>query len=92
MKTFKEWFELLPKDIAQKAIENTNNEMSVHLDRKIGALSSALSLAFNWTETDEGFGYWYDLFVECDKQEESTKENEFVYNWDNLNLKIDRKV
>ena len=56
MKTNKDWFKLLPKEIRKKAEFNCKTLNS--LDKKSGTLASALSSSFLWKNTPEGHDFW----------------------------------
>ena len=66
-KTVKEWFELLPIEIREKAISNTKPHLLESTDFK---LSMAICGAFNWNESPEGHDFW-------EKIEDRAREGEF---------------
>lgn len=55
MKTIREWFDLLPEDIRERALRNTDNERH---DWSLGSLAEALLSAFLWRTTIEGHSHW----------------------------------
>ena len=55
MKTVKDWFELLPKDIRVKAYANT---YKFKLNTKESSLFKALDSSFVWANSPEGQDYW----------------------------------
>jgi hypothetical protein len=57
MKTIKEWLKQLPQDIYDRALAYEPTNMG-SWDEKVDSLCSAIALAFDWQETDEGFNYW----------------------------------
>jgi hypothetical protein len=58
MKTIKEWFEDLPKEVREKAIANTNDNL---LGSRVENLKKALSGAFQWHLSPEGQNYWINI-------------------------------
>ena len=55
MKTVKDWFELLSKDIRVKAYANT---YKFKLNTKESSLFKALDSSFVWANSPEGQDYW----------------------------------
>lgn len=39
------------------------------LDLEVESIDEALSSAFDWFVTDDGFSYWYSVFEECERIE-----------------------
>lgn len=78
MKTIEEWFKCLPENIAKKAIFNAEIQDSARLYRQTDFLSNALTIGFNWTDSAEGMSYWYNLFLDIDKQEQLFKTKEDI--------------
>lgn len=58
-KTTKEWLESLPEPHRIEAIQNTDPEILA--SDSIKTFDNALSGAFAWKETPQGYGYWSDL-------------------------------
>jgi len=54
--TTQEWLELLPYEIAEKAVANAS--VWCTLNTKRCTLKEALQLAFAWGKTPEGYQYW----------------------------------
>jgi hypothetical protein len=54
--TTQEWLELLPYEIADKAVANAS--VWCTLETKRNTLKQALQLAFAWGKTPEGYQYW----------------------------------
>ena len=54
-KTIKEWFEQLPPDVRENAMENTPLHM---LDRRVDSMWMAVNNAFIWDDTPQGGLYW----------------------------------
>lgn len=61
MKTIKEWLEELPEPYRTQALENSD---IIHNNNKSDSLPSALDMAFNWPQTNQGWEYWHKLFSE----------------------------
>lgn len=57
-KTIREWFELLPTDIRNKAISNTKPHLLETTDFK---LYTAICGVFNWNESPEGHDFWEEI-------------------------------
>lgn len=55
MKTAKEWFSELEEPYSSQAIEN------IELDIACKSLREAFFFAFIWSDTPQGYNYWYDL-------------------------------
>ena len=53
-KTVREWFDYLPNNVKQKALNNVNSSI---LNEKTKSLYLAIN-AFSWADTDEGYTYW----------------------------------
>ena len=53
-KTVREWFDYLPNNVKQKALNSVN---SSRLNEKVKSLYSAIN-TFSWAHTDEGYTYW----------------------------------
>lgn len=61
-KTVREWFEqTLPKEIAEKTIENTVNLNPKTLDDKETSFRRALAISFFWINSPEGHVYWSEI-------------------------------
>lgn len=72
-KTVLEWFNLLPHDIKEKALEYTYAQYSFLLDKtqnwvddivlngKTNSLKKAIFRSFDLASTNEGFDYWYNV-------------------------------
>lgn len=63
MKTIKEWLETLPEPYREQALNNSK-EMNITLNSKVERLTSAISFSFIWSNSPEGFDYWWDLIKE----------------------------
>ena len=59
-KTIEEWFEYLPNDIKQKAINNIEKGNNIS-NRSVKSLEQAIDASFNWKGTDEGHDYWREI-------------------------------
>ena len=57
-KTIREWFKKLPVKIRRKAIKNTLRNWPDSLNSKKKSLKYALTNAFPWKKSPEGFEYW----------------------------------
>ncbi len=57
-KTAVEWFEMLPDEVRNKAISNTDD---VSKGWKYSTLKKALFQSFIWLETPEGGDFWVDI-------------------------------
>lgn len=65
MKTIRDWFETIAdSDIRKRAIKNTSKHV---LNIEKPSLGIALSSAFAWTETPEGYAYWIDIYLTTQK-------------------------
>lgn len=64
-KKVREWFEqTLPKEIAEKAIENTitlNSNPKTLYDKE-ESFRYSLATSFMWSETPEGHEYWSKIY------------------------------
>ena len=65
MKTVREWIQVLPKDIYDKYINNLNsykkNASTTYLDSVCNSLNTAISGAFDWTDSPENHNYWSEV-------------------------------
>lgn len=67
MKTIKEWFDELPEPIKSEALFYLEREKERGIDISLFQptdLGNALSLAFNWAETDKDYYYWEEIYNE----------------------------
>lgn len=59
MKTVFEWLNELPEMKKLKSVYNCVSQgKSSSLDEFVDSLSEALHIAFQWTDTEEGYEYW----------------------------------
>lgn len=58
MKTIEEWYNELPEDVREKAINNTSESLLKERDESI---EDALFGGFTWAETPEGHKYWENI-------------------------------
>lgn len=92
-KKIKEYLELLPPAIAELALKNTETG-----DEIAYSVSDALSTAFIWRETPQGFGFWNDVHEwsrtlsgpapKIPESKLSSRENELREEIDKLKLRI----
>ena len=59
-RTARQWFNMLPKDIAEKAIRNAQ-DFGANLDQKYSTLTWALGASFIWVDTPEGHHFWLEV-------------------------------
>lgn len=59
MKTIREWLELLPEPYKGQALENADSPDTLYL--VTGDVAEAISAAFVWEHTPEGYAYWAEL-------------------------------
>jgi len=69
MKTIKEWFGMLPKEIRDKAIVNAT---VYHLPESIDnlteqSLEDAIFNSFDWHSSKEGFFFWEEVYEKVQK-------------------------
>ena len=66
MKTIKEWYQLLPQAIREKAEYNYINQRSIIMYETwvADSLKDAINM-FTWSETTEGQDYWYTIKQSC---------------------------
>lgn len=58
-KTIKEWLETLPEPYRSRALKNhAEKPIEFHLGAVVGDIQTAVSIAFIWLETEEGYHYW----------------------------------
>lgn len=60
-KTIKEWLSELDSPYREQALENMDKDIPYTGDRKVESIKGALSGAFMWHETPEGYNYWRHL-------------------------------
>ena len=58
MKTTKEWFELMPIEIREKALSYTDEDSLIRLRDNF---QDALGCAFIYKHTEEGHAYWWEI-------------------------------
>jgi hypothetical protein len=64
MKTIREWLNELPEDVRSKAVENVNAMMSgVTMEKLTPTVKRAISSAFPWMPSNEGFDYWFKIYT-----------------------------
>ncbi len=59
MKTIREWFEYLPKDIRDKAVANSSNNI---LSCSLESLHKSIIWAIDWSTSKEGYKYWSSIY------------------------------
>lgn len=66
MRTIKEWYELLPQAIKEKAIENYITQFSIesYNAMQCATLSEAVN-RFHWSSTSQGHEYWMLIKANC---------------------------
>jgi hypothetical protein len=60
MKTILQWYEMLPKDIRDKAIANYDSSFYRGTD-EVESIRYALARGFNWNRTPQRWDYWQDV-------------------------------
>jgi hypothetical protein len=68
-KTIREWFNTLPADQCKKAIKNSGDI----LEMKVSSLAGAISAAFEWAKSPEGFDYWANIACKHEFKNEEEK-------------------
>lgn len=64
MKTYIEWFSLLPSPYKEKAIKNSIQGDWIDPDKEQSeSMENALAKGFCWTTSPEGEDYWNELFA-----------------------------
>lgn len=58
MKTIKEWYNELPEDVREKAINNTCKRL---LSKRVKNVKTALFYGFSWIGSNEGCDYWLNV-------------------------------
>lgn len=61
-KTIQEWLEELPEPHRAQAIDNYKEQRGGKIDTYTDAITLALTGAFAWGKTPEGFDYWNDFY------------------------------
>ncbi len=62
MKTIREWFAELPKELEEKAVKAVVEQLGEKgLEAKYASLDMALCLGFNWEESDEKGLFWENV-------------------------------
>lgn len=59
-----EWFNLLPQDIRDKAIQNTPDYMLEYSG--FNTFRECMYGAFSWSGSNEGFDFWFNFFKSTD--------------------------
>ena len=63
-KTILQWYQELPAETKNKAIDNFNQSpLSHHRNYKYPSLKEALKCGFVWQDTKEGFKFWESVFI-----------------------------
>lgn len=62
-KTTMEWLEQLPEPFKSKALHNASDSLDVLQP----SLSAAIYNGFDWKQSPEGFAYWSDCHLNCNK-------------------------
>ena len=63
--TRRDWFETLPEDIRDKAINNTDEHM---IDTECNSFLGAICSSFTWKDSPEGADYWLNVKKEYEEQ------------------------
>jgi hypothetical protein len=60
MKRILEWYEMLPKEIRDKAIANYDGDLEYTY-----TLHEAIQMGFSWGSSPEKHDYWYSVYQNC---------------------------
>ena len=63
-KTVKEWLEECTEPWAAKALKNYQEQGEVASGFEVDLLTKALVCAFNWSQTNEGYDFWYNIYYD----------------------------
>lgn len=63
--TRRDWFETLPEDIRDKAINNTDEHI---IDTECNSFLGAICSSFTWKDSPEGADYWLNVKKEYEEQ------------------------
>ena len=85
MKTRREWYQLLPEDIREKAIKNTD-----YLEGKCESLHRALNGGFTFSISPEGSKYWNEISSNLYKP--YTTIEEVMDNLNKLEKKYEKRI